>query len=63
MDSCFTGAIYSFQWSPDLVTWQSIGEPVTAGSSVLQFVDSGPPGTPSLPGPEPCRFYRVIRVF
>ena len=54
------GGRYGVQFSADNVTWKTSGLPMTAGGTRLQWIDSGPPKTPSLPGPG-SRFYRAVR--
>jgi hypothetical protein len=50
---------YSIQYSSNLVDWQ-ISMPLVSGSGLLvQWVDSGPPKTSSLPGLVLTRFYRL----
>lgn len=54
------GRRYCIQWSNDLVRWNEISPPIPAASEVNQFIDSGPPFTPSRPGTVPHRYYRVV---
>lgn len=52
-----TGKSYSVEYSDDMTTWK-VSQPVIQGNGTkLQWIDSGPPKTESLPGAS--RFYRI----
>jgi hypothetical protein len=55
------GKTYSVQYTADMQTWNTALPPITATSTRIQWIDSGPPKTPSLPGGLGQRFYRVIQ--
>ena len=55
------GATYSVQYTADMQTWNTALPPIIATSTRVQWVDSGPPKTPSVPGGLGQRFYRVIQ--
>jgi hypothetical protein len=54
------GGKYYVQYSSDLVTWKTSFPPLTGTGQRLQWTDSGPPVTESLPAVNNKRFYRVI---
>lgn len=57
------GRTYQVEYSSDLISWFAAptGEVTTTGPAA-QWIDSGPPGTESLPFREMERFYRVFQL-
>jgi hypothetical protein len=55
------GKTYSVQFTADMKTWNTALPPIIATSTRVQWIDSGPPKTPSVPGGLGQRFYRVIQ--
>lgn len=55
------GVQYGVQYSNDMTTWNAAGTPVTAGGTRTQWIDNGPPKTPTPPAGSGTRFYRVLR--
>lgn len=55
------GSNYTIQYSSDGATWFDVQPSVTAGATRTQWIDNGPPKTPSPPGAgeDKSRFYRV----
>ncbi|MEX2381423.1 MAG: hypothetical protein WD490_03490, partial [Opitutales bacterium] len=56
------GALYFIQYSTDLATWKTAQPSLTGNGSRIQWLDSGPPKTESLPSAERGRFYRLIEI-
>ncbi len=55
------GETYTIQFSQNGEEWTNVVPDVIAGANVTQWVDNGPPKTPSHPSAEKNRFYRVVR--
>jgi hypothetical protein len=55
------GRRYLVQFSPDLAGWFDAGSAFTADEPISEWIDPGPPLTPTSPGITPQRFYRVRR--
>jgi hypothetical protein len=56
------GRTYQVEYSPDLTAWfASPSGEVTAGGSMVNWTDSGPPGTATPPFGANQRFYRVFQ--
>lgn len=61
--SSLTNRTYYFQYTSDPTTnavWQTAAPPVIGNGTALQWLDSGPPKTESLPCTQTNRYYRVI---
>jgi hypothetical protein len=58
--SSIAGRIYYVQYSGDMRQWQTALPALIGTGTRVQWVDTGPPKTESLPSSEPSRFYRVI---
>ena len=56
------GVRYFVQTSGDGEGWSDCQFPVRAGGTRVQWIDNGPPKTPSHPSESPGRQYRVIRI-
>ena len=56
------GAIYYVQYSSDMLNWNTAFPAITGTGQHLQWIDSGPPATASLPAANVTRFYRVIQA-
>jgi hypothetical protein len=56
------GRTYLVEYSDDLRTWQAAQPSVIAAANRVQWIDSGPPKTASLPVGGNSRFYRVLEV-
>ena len=54
------GDIYTIQFSENGEDWTDVVPDVIAGANVTQWVDNGPPKTPSHPRTTKNRFYRVV---
>jgi hypothetical protein len=54
------GATYYIQYSSDMIHWKTVFPPFAGTGQHLQWIDSGPPETESLPTTNPTRFYRVL---
>ncbi|MCZ6675323.1 MAG: hypothetical protein O7C75_20530, partial [Verrucomicrobia bacterium] len=54
------GRLYCVEWSEDMKNWIRSGEPIFAVTTNVQWIDDGPPKTPSLPLARPRRFYRIV---
>jgi hypothetical protein len=50
---------YIVEYSADLVHWVEALPSIRGTGSLLLWHDNGPPGTESLPGDQPQRFYRI----
>ncbi|MEK7952936.1 choice-of-anchor Q domain-containing protein [Luteolibacter soli] len=57
-----TGKWYRVKYSSDLVHWQDCPVPLQAGSTRMQWIDSGPPFTDVPPSQVPNRYYRVNEI-
>lgn len=57
-------ASYQVRYSHDLLHWHPAGDPVAspAEGGPLQWRDAGPPQTPSKPGAQETRYYRVEQI-
>jgi hypothetical protein len=56
------GAKYFVQYSSDLLKWDTSIPAITGTGQHMQWIDSGPPATSSLPAANVQRFYRVIQA-
>lgn len=56
------GATYHVQYTDGAGEWQTSPGPLRTAANRLQWIDHGPPRTPSPPGEAPKRMYRVLRV-
>ncbi|HLX72998.1 MAG TPA: Ig-like domain-containing protein, partial [Verrucomicrobiae bacterium] len=56
------GATYYVQYSSDMVNWNTAYPPITGTGQHMQWIDSGPPATTSLPAANVKRFYHVIQA-
>jgi len=56
------GATYYVQYSSDMLNWNTSFPAITGTGQHLQWIDSGPPATSSLPAANVQRFYRVIQA-
>ncbi|HEX4263383.1 MAG TPA: Ig-like domain-containing protein, partial [Verrucomicrobiae bacterium] len=54
------GITYYVQYSSDMVHWKTVFPPFAGTGQHLQWIDSGPPETESLPSIKTVRFYRVL---
>jgi hypothetical protein len=54
------GITYYVQYSSDMVHWKTVLPPFAGTGQHLQWIDSGPPETESLPSTKSTRFYRVL---
>ena len=54
------GITYYVQYSSDMVHWKTVFPPFAGTGQHLQWIDSGPPETESLPSINITRFYRVL---
>jgi hypothetical protein len=54
------GKTYYVQYSSDMVNWNTAFPGIMGSGQHMQWIDSGPPGTASLPVASVARFYRVI---
>ena len=54
------GDSYTIQYSHNGEDWFGVLPAVTAGANVTQWVDNGPPKTPSHPSTMKSRLYRVV---
>jgi hypothetical protein len=54
------GITYYVQYSSDMVHWKTVFPPFAGTGQHLQWIDSGPPETESLPSTKTTRFYRVL---
>jgi len=50
---------YTVEYSADLVRWSEALPSIRGTGSPYLWHDDGPPGTESLPGDQPHRFYRI----
>ena len=55
------GQIFTIQYSEDGESWSNVVPDVVAGGTRLQWIDNGPPKTPSHPSSEKLRLYRVLQ--
>lgn len=55
-------ATYYIQYSSDMVHWFTSFPAITGTGQHMQWIDSGPPATSSLPAANVTRFYRVIQA-
>ena len=53
------GEIYYIQYSPDLIHWTTVSQPIVGAGANVQWVDDGPPKTSPSPQTLPFRYYRV----
>jgi len=53
------GRSYAVQYSANLITWLTADPYIVAPANYVQWIDSGPPKTESLPT---TRYYRVLRL-
>lgn len=58
-----TGGTYQVEYSPDLTTWFSspTGELSATNNESVEWLDTGPPATGTVPTNEAQRFYRVFQ--
>jgi hypothetical protein len=56
------GATYYVQYSGDMLKWDTSFPAITGTGQHMQWIDSGPPATSSLPAANVQRFYRVIQA-
>ena len=56
------GTWYRVRYSSDLVNWHDCPVPLQAGSTRMQWIDSGPPFTDVPPSQAPARYYRVNEI-
>ncbi|MEO5714168.1 MAG: hypothetical protein ABIT37_11830 [Luteolibacter sp.] len=56
------GRWYRMRFSSDMIHWQDSPVPLQAGSTRMQWIDSGPPFTDVPPAQAPSRFYRVNEI-
>ena len=56
------GHWYRVRYSPDMVHWSDCPVPLQAGSTPMQWVDSGPPFTNIAPAKAPSRYYIVNEI-
>lgn len=56
------GATYYVQYSSDMIHWSTALPAIAGTGQHMQWSDSGPPATASLPGVNVTRFYRVIQA-
>lgn len=56
------GATYVVQYSRDMQTWKTAQPPIVAPADRVQWIDSGPPKTESLPAEANSRFYRILQT-
>lgn len=54
------GAFYTIQYSSDATSWFNVVPDIIAGGTRQQWIDNGPPKTPSHPSDCRSRFYRVL---
>ncbi len=52
--------VYYLQYSADLLNWSTANPAIVGTGGVYDWIDSGPPETPTLPSAQSRRFYRVI---
>jgi hypothetical protein len=52
--------VYYVQYSSDLANWSTAIPAIAGSGSEFDWIDSGPPETPTPPSAQPRRFYRVI---
>ena len=57
--SAVIGESYTIQYSADGLVWTDVNPQVTAGGTIQQWVDNGPPKTTSHPRDRKSRLYRV----
>lgn len=51
---------YAIQYSPDLANWKTAVPAIAGNGSWVQWIDSGPPKTETLPTAGQDRFYRIV---
>ena len=56
------GSLYQTEFSADGLSWKVSPIPVRAGGTAVQWIDRGPPFTPSRPSSESMRLYRVRKL-
>jgi hypothetical protein len=56
------GGVYYVQYSSDMLSWNTSFPAITGTGQHMQWIDSGPPATASLPAANVTRFYRVIQA-
>jgi hypothetical protein len=56
------GATYVIQYSSDMQNFKTAAPPIVAAGTRVQWIDSGPPKTDSLPGSAGQRFYRILQT-
>jgi hypothetical protein len=55
------GKTYYVQYGSDMVHWKTSYPSLTGTGQSMQWIDSGPPVTDSLPAANQTRFYRVLQ--
>jgi hypothetical protein len=56
------GSNYAIEYSHDLIEWTRINQTITATANRLQWIDNGPPQTPSHPRDVSKRYYRFVEI-
>ncbi|MEO5914482.1 MAG: Ig-like domain-containing protein [Luteolibacter sp.] len=56
------GHWYRVRYSADMIHWSDCPVPLQAGTTRMQWIDSGPPFTNVSPANTPSRFYRVNEI-
>jgi hypothetical protein len=56
------GRWYRVRFSNDMIHWQDCPVPIKAGTTCMQWIDSGPPFTDVPPAKATSRFYRVNEI-
>jgi hypothetical protein len=56
------GKTYAIEYSANMQTWIAAVPPIVAAGTRIQWIDTGPPKTDSVPGPPGSRFYRVVQL-
>ncbi len=54
---------YWVEWSPNLEEWHRVEPAIRGDTEPLNWIDSGPPGTPTPPATARMRYYRVKEIY
>ena len=54
------GLRYQVQFSEDILNWFNAGPPLLGNGQPQNWIDNGPPFTPTPPQTTPHRFYKVV---